>query len=39
MTLFRGWLDVRVLRAAGGRITALHVDSGRARNLLFAREH
>ena len=39
MTLFRAWLDVRILRDAGGRITALHVDSGRARNLLFAREH
>jgi hypothetical protein len=39
MTLFRAWLDVRILRDAGGRITALHVDSGRARNLLFARDH
>ena len=32
MTLFRAWLDVRVLRDAGGRITGLHVDGGRARN-------
>ena len=39
MTLFRAWLDVRVLRDAGGRITGLHVDGGRARNLVFAREH
>ena len=30
MTLFRAWLDVRVLRDAGGRITGLHVDGGRA---------
>ena len=39
MTLFRAWLDVRILRDAGGGITGLHVDGGRARNLLFAREH
>jgi hypothetical protein len=37
--LFRAWLDVRILRNAGGGITGLHVDRGRARNLLFAREH
>ena len=38
MTLFRAWLDVRILRDAGGRITGLRVDGSRARNLLFARE-
>jgi hypothetical protein len=38
ITLYRAWLDVRVLRDATGAITGLHVDSGRARNLLFTRE-
>lgn len=38
MTLYRAWLDVRVLRNAAGTITGLHVDSGRARHLLFTRE-
>lgn len=38
ITLYRAWLDVRVLRDAAGVITGLHVDSGRARNLLFTRE-
>ena len=38
MTLYRAWLDVRVQRDAAGAITGLHVDSGRARNLLFTRE-
>jgi D-aminopeptidase len=37
-TLFRGWLDGRVLRDAEGRITGLHIDGGRARNLVFTRE-
>jgi D-aminopeptidase len=36
--LFRAWLDGRVLRDTGGRITGLHVDGGRVRNLLFAKE-
>jgi hypothetical protein len=38
MTLYRAWLDVRLLRDAAGEITGLHVDSSRARNLLFTRE-
>ncbi len=36
--LFRAWLDGRVLRDTAGRITGLHVDGGRVRNLLFAKE-
>jgi hypothetical protein len=36
--LFGAWHDTRVVRDAGGRITGLHVDGGRARNLLFTRE-
>lgn len=36
--LFRGWLDGRVLRDASGRITGLHIDGGRVRNILFDRE-
>ena len=36
--LFRGWLDGRVLRDASGRITGLHIDGGRVRNILFSRE-
>jgi D-aminopeptidase len=36
--LFRAWLDGRVVRDTGGRITGLHVDGGRVRNLLFAKE-
>ena len=36
--LFRAWQDTRVVRDTGGRITGLHVDGGRARNLLFTRE-
>ena len=38
MPLFRAWLDGRVLRDTAGRITGLHVDGGRVRNLLFAKE-
>ncbi|HET7879681.1 MAG TPA: serine hydrolase [Acetobacteraceae bacterium] len=38
MTLFRAWLDVRVMRSASGAVTGLHVDGGRVRNLFFARE-
>ena len=38
MTLFRAWLDVRVLRDASGRISGLHVDGGRVKNLVFVRE-
>ncbi len=37
MTLYRGWLDTRVLRDASGRITGLHVDGGRAKGLVFTR--
>jgi CubicO group peptidase (beta-lactamase class C family) len=36
--LFRAWLDGRVLRDAGGRISGLHIDGGRVRNLFFAKE-
>jgi CubicO group peptidase (beta-lactamase class C family) len=36
--LFRSWLDVRVLRDANERITGLHVDGGRVRGVVFARE-
>jgi len=35
-TLFKGWLDVRVLRA-GGRVRGLHVTGNRARQLIYAR--
>lgn len=38
MTLYRGWLDVRLLRDPSGAITGLRVDGGRARNLIFLRE-
>ena len=38
MTLFRAWLDVRVLRDAAGHITGLHVDGGRVKDLVFERE-
>jgi hypothetical protein len=37
LTLYRGWLDTRVLRDAAGRVTGLHVDAGRAKGLVFAR--
>ncbi len=37
LTLYRGWLDTRVLRDASGRITGLHVDGGRVKGLVFAR--
>ncbi len=36
-TLFRGWLDVRVLRDAAGAVSALHVNGGRARDITFTR--
>lgn len=36
-TLFRGWLDVRALRA-GGRVTGLHVTGNRARQLVYQRQ-
>jgi hypothetical protein len=35
--LFDAWMDVRVLRGADGRITGLHVDGGRVRNVTFMR--
>jgi D-aminopeptidase len=38
MTLFRAWLDVRVLRDAAGRITGLHADGARVKHLVFERE-
>ena len=34
---YRGWLDVRVRRDAGGAVTGLAVDSNRARNFKFGR--
>jgi len=37
MTLYRGWLDGRVLRDPSGRISALHIDGGRIRGLTFIR--
>ncbi len=37
MTLYRGWLDTRVMRDATGRITGLHVDGGRVKGLVFRR--
>ncbi len=37
LTLYRGWLDTRVLRDLQGRITGLHVDGGRAKGLVFSR--
>ena len=37
LTLYRGWLDTRVLRDASGKITGLHVDGGRVKGLVFAR--
>jgi len=37
LTLYRGWLDTRVLRDGAGRITGLHVDGGRVKGLVFAR--
>jgi D-aminopeptidase len=36
--LFRAWLDVRILRDDCGTVSGLHVDGGRARGLIFARE-
>jgi D-aminopeptidase len=39
MTLFRAWLDVRVVRDAESRIVGLNVDGSRARNLRFTREY
>jgi D-aminopeptidase len=37
-SLYRAWLDARVLRDPQGSIIGLHVDDGRLRNLLFAKE-
>lgn len=37
ITLFRGWFDCRVRRAAGGRITGLQVDGGRVKGWVFGR--
>jgi hypothetical protein len=38
MTLYRAWLDSRVLRDATGKITGLRVDGGRVKGLTFARD-
>jgi D-aminopeptidase len=38
MTLFRAWLDVGVLRNAVSRITGLHANGSRVKNLVFERE-
>ena len=35
--LYRGWLDVRVVRDPDGGVAALRVDGGRARNIVFTR--
>ena len=35
-TLFKGWMDVRLLRE-GGRVSGLHVTGNRARQLVYAR--
>jgi CubicO group peptidase (beta-lactamase class C family) len=37
MILDRGWLDCRILRDAGGRVTGLSVGSGRVRGVVFSR--
>jgi D-aminopeptidase len=37
LTLFRGWMDARVLRDAAGRVTGLHMDGGRVKGLMFQR--
>jgi CubicO group peptidase (beta-lactamase class C family) len=37
LTLYRGWLDTRVLRDGAGRITGLHLDGGRVKGLVFTR--
>ncbi|MEJ0020136.1 MAG: serine hydrolase domain-containing protein [Acetobacteraceae bacterium] len=37
MTLYRAWLDVRVMRDSAGAISGLHVDGGRVKGLVFAR--
>ncbi len=36
-TLYTAWLDARVLRERGGRVSGLAVDGGRARGLVFGR--
>ena len=37
MTLYRGWLDCRVLRDASGRVAGLRADGGRVKGLVFQR--
>jgi CubicO group peptidase (beta-lactamase class C family) len=37
MILDRGWLDCRVLRDPGNRITGLHVDGARVKGVVFSR--
>ena len=37
LTLYRGWLDARVVRDGGGRVGGLQVDGGRAKGLVFER--
>ena len=36
-SLFRSWLDTRVLRDAGGAVAGLEINGGRARGVRFAR--
>ncbi|HEY1931416.1 MAG TPA: serine hydrolase domain-containing protein [Acetobacteraceae bacterium] len=38
LTLYRGWVDTRVLRDAAGRVSGLHVDGGRVKGLVFSRQ-
>ena len=37
LSLYRGWLDTTVQRDTAGRVTALHVDGGRVKGLVFSR--
>lgn len=37
MTLYRGWLDCRVMRDRGGRVSGIRVDGGRVKGLVFGR--
>lgn len=37
LTLYRGWIDVRLQRDARGQVTGLHVDGGRVKGLVFSR--
>lgn len=35
--LFRGWMDVRAVRGAGGAVTGLYVNGGRVKRLVYRR--